>query len=185
MRRATLSGARSGAPAPRRWLLLWCLAVCCAVSLSACTIQVGQPQVVSAKDAINVPIQVQRLEGGGVDVLVAVMIDGQGPFTFVVDTGAESSLIDSNTAAELNLQKAGHEHQIGGIGGTERAIPVSIPRWSMGKVRLPASTVDSASVQDLSGSNTVGLLGSDVLSQFGNITINYDLNILTVYKQIA
>lgn len=181
MRRATPFGA----PALRRWLLLWCLAVCCAVSLSACTLEIGQPQVVSAKDAINVPIQVQRLEGGGVDVLVAVMIDGKGPYTFVVDTGAESSLVDTSLKDQLGLQQVGRSHQIGGIGGSERAVPVSIARWSMGQVRLPPSTIDSASVQDLSGSNTVGLLGSDVLSQFGNITINYDLNMLTVYKQIV
>ncbi len=171
-----------------RSLLLWCLAVCCAVGLSACSIEIGQPQIVGAKDAINVPIQVQHLGDGGVNILIAIVIDGQGPFTFVVDTGAESSLIDTTTAANLHLQRAGRAHEIGGIGGSEQAIPVAINRWAMGpqsQVRLPPSTVDSASVQDLSGSNTVGLLGSDVLSQFGNITINYDLKMLTVYKQIA
>lgn len=168
-----------------RWLLLSCLAICCAAGLSACTVEVGQPQIVGAKNAINVPIQVQHLLGGGVDILVAVKIAGQGPYTFVVDTGAESSLIDTTVARQLGLQVVGRAHQIGGIGGSERAIPVSISQWSMGAVRLPASTIDSAAVQDLSGSATVGLLGSDVLSQFGNVTINYDLNMLTVYKQIA
>lgn len=180
MRRVSLSGA----PMLRRWLLLWCLAVCCAVSLSACDINVG-PQVVSAKDAINVPIEVQRLNGGGVDILVQVVINRQGPFTFVVDTGAESSLIDSNTAVELNLHRAGREHQIGGIGGSEQAVPVVIGDWSMGAVQLPNAIVDSASVQDLSGDDTVGLLGSDILSQFGLVSINYDSQTLTVYKQIA
>ncbi len=182
MRPATLSSAPRAA---WRWLLLWCLAVSCAIGLSACTIEVGQPQIVGAKDAINVPIQVQRLSDGGVNILVNIMIQGQGPFVFVVDTGAESSLIDTTTASDLGLQQAGRAHQIGGIGGSEQAVPVAIDQWSMGVVRLPPSTVDAAAVQDLSGGNTVGLLGSDVLSQFGNITINYDLKMLTVYKQIA
>lgn len=182
MRPATLS--RTLRPG-RRWLLLWCLALCCAAGLSACAIEIGQPQIVGAKDAINVPIQVQRLSDGGVNILVDIMIEGQGPFTFVVDTGAESSLVDNSTASELHLQQAGRPHQIGGIGGSERAVPMAISKWSMGAVRLPPSTVDAAAVQDLSSGNTVGLLGSDVLSQFGNITINYDLKMLTVYKQIA
>lgn len=169
----------------KRWLLLWCLAVCCVAGLSACTIEVGQPQIVGAKDAINVPIQVQHLDDGGVNILINVSIDGQGPYTFVVDTGAESSLIDTATADDLHLQHSGRAHQIGGIGGSEEAYPVSISQWAMGVVRLPPSTIDSAAVQDLSGGNTAGLLGSDVLSQFGNVTINYDLKMLTVYKQIA
>jgi predicted aspartyl protease len=168
-----------------RWVLVWCLAICCAVGLAACTINVGPPQVVSAKDAINVPIQVRHTATGGVDIMVDIMIDGQGPFTFVVDTGAESSLIDTNVALQLRLQSAGRPHQIGGVGGSEEAVPVAISQWSMGTVRLPAATIDSANVQDLSKGDTVGLLGSDILSQFGNVTINYDLKTLSVYKQIA
>lgn len=180
MRRRPLCGV----PLLRRWLLLSCLAVCCAASFSACAIQVGPP-VVSSKNAINVPIEVDHLNGGGVDVLVDVIIDGQGPYLFVVDTGAESSLIDTGTATQLNLQQAGHQHQIEGIGGSQEATPVAIGNWSMGPVRLPTSRVDSASVQDLSGQGTVGLLGSDILSAFGLVSINYDSNTLTVYKQIA
>lgn len=180
MRRVPLASAA----VLRRWLLLWCLVACCTASLSACAIEVGSPTV-SSKDAINVPIEVDRLSGGGVDVLVDVVIDGQGPYLFVVDTGAESSLIDTGTAAQLNLHQAGHQHQIEGIGGSQEATPVAIGNWSMGPVRLPTSRVDSASVQDLSGQGTVGLLGSDILSEFGNVTINYDANTLTVYKQIA
>ncbi|MFI5274645.1 MAG: retropepsin-like aspartic protease [Ktedonobacterales bacterium] len=166
------------------------LGICCAVvvvaaALAGCSVEIGQPQVVSAKNAITVPVQVQHVAGGGVNVLVDVMINGHGPFTFVVDTGAESSLVDKATAEQLQLRVDGSAHEIGGIGGSEVAVPVAITRWQMGKVRLPPMDVDSASVQNLAGDGTVGLLGSDVLSQFGNITINYDLRTLTVYKQIA
>lgn len=39
---------------------------------------------------------------------VAVMLNGQGPFNFVVDTGAERSVVSDEVAARLNLVRGGN-----------------------------------------------------------------------------
>jgi len=104
----------------------------------------------------------------------------------VLDTGAESSLIDSTVARQAGLSVVGGPEPISGVGGVQQAVPVQINKWSVGKLQLPPTTIDSASFQDdRLGNGIVGLLGSDVLSQFGTVTINYSAGTLTVYKKVA
>lgn len=161
------------------------LAAC--VPLASCAISITGPRTAtSSGSAISIPVRVVHDGAGGTAILVGVTIGGKGPFTFVLDTGAESSLIDSATAKRLDLKVAGSPHPISGIGGVQQAVPVQLKDWHADVLRLPAVTMDSASFAgDRFGNNIRGLLGSDVLSQFGTITIDYAGGTLTVYKQIA
>lgn len=161
------------------------LAAC--VPLASCTLSITGPRgATTSGNAISIPVRVVHDGAGGTALLVGVTINGNGPFTFVLDTGAESSLIDSSVAKRLDLKAAGSPHPISGIGGVQQAVPVQLKDWRMDTLRLPAMTMDSASFGgDHLGNNIRGLLGSDVLSQFGTITIDYAGGTLTVYKQIA
>ncbi|HST87423.1 MAG TPA: retropepsin-like aspartic protease, partial [Ktedonobacterales bacterium] len=161
------------------------LAAC--IPLAACTLSITGPRAATTSgNAISIPVRVVHDGAGGTAILVGVTIGGKGPFTFVLDTGAESSLIDSATAKRLDLKAAGSPHPISGIGGVQQAVPVQLKDWHADTLRLPAVTMDSASFAgDRFGNNIRGLLGSDVLSQFGTITIDYAGGTLTVYKQIA
>jgi len=171
-----------------RWIVACAVALVAAcVPLTSCALSITGPRAAtSSGSAISIPVRVVHDGAGGTAILVGVTIGGKGPFTFVLDTGAESSLIDSATAKRLGLKVTGGPHPISGIGGVQQAVPVELKDWHADTLRLPALTMDSASFAgDRLGNNIRGLLGSDVLSQFGIITIDYAGGTLTVYKQIA
>jgi predicted aspartyl protease len=154
--------------------------------LSGCTIQTGQIEQVSSANSITAKVNVESDPSGGVTVLAPVMINGQGPYTFVVDTGASVSLIDRSLADHLGLPVSGNSQQVEGIGGVETVVPVQIGKWTLGKIKLPSISIDKSSFSSTElGSSAVGLLGSDVWNAFGVITINYSEQTLTVYKQVA
>jgi hypothetical protein len=177
--------ARTGSA--RRLRLALCvggaLAALC-VALSGCAISFGQAQQIKPGSGITVPVHVYQTDGA-TRIEADITIKGRGPFRFVLDTGAESSAIDSSLAAQLGLQPDGDPHPVGGIGGTTEATPVAIDNWSLDTLRLPAGSIDSAALSAGLGASEEGLLGADILSEFGTITIDFVNGQLTVYKQIA
>jgi len=177
-------GAESRGPARRPLPLLMAALVLLSVALGGCSISLGQTQTITPGNGITVPIRVTR-QDGATRIEADLTIDKRGPYTFVLDTGAETSAIDASLAHDLGLPHDGPPHEVGGVGGSVEAVPVKIDSWSISSLKLPATDIDSA---DLSGSlsnNEEGLLGADILSQFGTITINFTSSQLTVYKQIA
>lgn len=69
--------------------------------LATLTAAILAPQTVAAQDrrAVRIPI---RINDGR--VLVQTMLDGQGPFDFVIDTGAEVSGLSTAAVARLRLR---------------------------------------------------------------------------------
>lgn len=165
-------------------LLLSCVLV---FSLVACTITIGNgPSSATPGPGISEHVQVVQGQGGATLVLAPVTIQGQGPFTFAIDTGASTSLISSSLAQRLGLPQVGGPESISGIGGVTEAIPVQISNWNTGPIRLPSMTIASASITRERGSGDLeGLLGSDIWSRFGRFTLDYSSGTLTVYNQIA
>ena len=163
------------------------LIFCVMLSLSACAITIGSTAATpTASQGISEHVQVAQDQGGSTLVLAPVKIHGQGPFTFAVDTGASTSLISSSLAKKLNLTVAGGAEPISGVGGVTESIPVDVSNWSTGAIRLPAVTIASATIPHQPGGQSYdGLLGSDIWSQFGKLTLDYNSGTLTVYKQIA
>jgi hypothetical protein len=90
---------------------------------------------------------------------VPVRVNGAGPFEFVVDTGANHSVVAAELAASLRLPNGGPA-QVHGIAGVEPAPTAIISRLEVGAVvarRVKAPTLAAARL----GAN--GLLGVDVL----------------------
>jgi Aspartyl protease len=112
--------------------------------------------------------------GGTALALVPVYINDEGPFAFALDTGASHSLVDLEVARKLNLPKAGRPTQITGVTGFSEAIPVRVERWRVGDVELPPWRLVTLKMPD-SGRDVklAGLFGSDVLSRYGTIQIDY------------
>lgn len=159
------------------------------LTLAACSIHIGSSASAAGNGNNSITEKVQVISGqnGATLVLLPVRINGKGPFTFALDTGASTSLIDRPLVQQLNLPQNGAPRPISGVSGNELSIPVKVGDWSVGKtIRLPASTVSSANLFASQRSSGIqGLVGSDIWTQFGKITIDYNAQTLTVYKQIA
>jgi hypothetical protein len=121
-----------------------------------------------------IPMVVLKGQGGETLALVPVFIDGQGPFAFALDTGASRSVVDRKIAAELGLSVAGGDVQITGVGGNAPAVPVRVGHWRVANIDLPTSTLDALNLSDPDRSTGLqGLLGSDILSKFEIIQVDY------------
>ena len=73
----------------------------------------------------KVPLTVSVV-AGQVAETVDVCIGGQGPFPFVLDSGAGQSTIDAGLAHRLHLAAAGAPSEFAGVGCTGAAQPVSV-----------------------------------------------------------
>ncbi len=142
----------------------------------------------SGRQGKQVSEQVRIIRGpqGSVTVLMPVTIEGRGPFTFALDTGASNSLVDTTVAEQVGLPTAGAQQAIGGVGGVERAMPVRISRWNSGPITFPPVTAFAAQLPisrqggALRGNALRGLVGSDVWSRLGSFTLDYRSSTLTV-----
>lgn len=150
--------------------------------LTSCS--VGLPSTPTSQN-ITEPVKVVHGSGHATAVLLPVTIHGKGPFVFELDTGASTSLIAPSLVKQFGLPQAGRSQTISGIGGVQQATPVTISNWQTGPIRLPATTIVSASIPLERGSGLDGLIGSDIWSRFGKFTLDYSSGTLTVYKQIA
>jgi hypothetical protein len=116
--------------------------------------------------------------------LVPVFIDGHGPLPFALDTGASRSLISASLAVQLHLPARGSAGMLQGVTGAASAENFAVASWRAGAIRLPPSMIAAIGspaagvVSKLHG--PVGLLGSDVLSRYGKIAIDYDRGLLVL-----
>jgi hypothetical protein len=121
----------------------------------------------------RVPIEVSTV-AGQVAELVNVCIGTQGPFPFVLDSGAGQSTIDAHLAHRLHLPSAGQPTAFAGVNCTGTAQPVSVAQWSLEGVGLAPQELTSATLPQIGGKGEpVGLLGSDVLARFGAVRIDF------------
>jgi predicted aspartyl protease len=105
-------------------------------------------------------------------LIAPVCIDGQGPFHLLVDTGASATALTTSVTARLHLPNAGAPQQFFGVGRPLDGQPVTVKGWSLGSLQLAPQVVYSLKLG--LPSRVDGLLGSDVLSRFGAIRLDYD-----------
>jgi len=92
-------------------------------------------------------------------MVVPVFLNGHGPFGFVVDTGANRSVVSTEAAAACGLPSAG-KADVHGIAGVEPASLAAVRRLAVGEVissDLELPTVPRARL------GADGLLGVDIL----------------------
>ena len=138
------------------------------------------PQVPEPAGGASVPLEVSEGPLDGALVFVPVTIDGAGPFSFVLDTGASNTTIDAALADELGLPETGDESDITGVAGDVAGTGVEVESWLLGDVELDGFTIVAVDLggDDDEGIGVDGLLGSDVLADFGTVTVDYDEGIL-------
>lgn len=126
----------------------------------------------------TIPLVILKAKDGEVLALARVRIHGRF-FPFLIDTGSSKTLVDDALAKTLHLKTVGHPVKVTGVGCSEGARKVRLGRWSIGGQTLP-TIVATSSVIAGSGGHAFGLLGSDVLSRFGTISIDYAHGALTL-----
>ena len=128
----------------------------------------------------KVPLTVSVV-AGQVAETVDVCIGNQGPYPFVLDSGAGESTIDAGLAHRLHLASAGTTTQFAGVGCTGTARPVTVGAWSLDGVSLASQQLTAATLPQMGGRGEPdGLLGSDVLSRFGGVRIDFDSGALVL-----
>lgn len=77
----------------------------------------------------------------------------------------------------MGLATGGASQEVSGVGCPTKAAQAEVQHWSVGGVRLPTDTVSVLRLGGSSGSGSgpaiAGLLGSDVLSRFGEGALDY------------
>lgn len=124
----------------------------------------------TAHAATVIPIVVVKARGQ-VAVFAKIVIHGRA-FPFQIDTGASVTLVDPAIARRLHLRTVGRAHKFCGVTGCSVARRVRLRHWSIGGQPLPNVVAASAPIAG-TGGRAFGLLGSDVLSKFGSVTIDY------------
>ena len=139
---------------------------------TSCAPHPGLPSVV--------PIRVVRAA-----IVANVCIGGEGPFPFLVDTGGATTLVDSSLAARLHLALDDGPWPVTSFTCKRQISFAAVSRWSVGNTTLLPQTVEVGTVQSPALPNLDGVLGSDTLSSFGAVRINYQQQTLTLGPQRA
>jgi predicted aspartyl protease len=90
---------------------------------------------------------------------VPVMIDGRGPFPFVIDTGADRTVLSTELAAQLGLQP-GAPVALHSTAGMREVQTVRVPSLKFGKLTVSAL---EAPLLSASAIGAAGMLGVDSL----------------------
>lgn len=106
------------------------------------------------------------LIGKGGWLTVQVLIDGQGPFTFALDTGATQTIVSPQLANQLALPRSTKPIQLQGLLGIEAAHPTQLDSLQIGQhltTQLDALILASPMIERM---QVDGLIGQNFLNQY-------------------
>lgn len=119
---------------------------------------------------------------GEAAIVVPVRINGEGPFSFVLDTGATLTCLDRQLSERLGLEPAAGMRGIaGGVGSIGAVDLVRIDRIEVGEAAatdLVACALDLSAIGDV-GIEAEGLLGLNFLRGF-HVAIDFERSVLTL-----
>jgi len=126
------------------------------------TLSIGQQPLVPVEGVlpplpgseISVPAEADRMAR----MTVSVYVNDQGPFQFVVDTGANRTVLSSALAARLALPMGDRVtlHDIAGVGGVETA---HVARLRVGKRQVDNIVAPLLSARDMGADGILGIDG--------------------------
>ena len=113
-------------------------------------------------------------------VVIPVFLNGQGPYHFLVDTGATHSILSRRVAERLNVLAARKGSLISAAG----VVPVTIGMIEIvqiGSVRIAKTSIAVTALELFRTLHVDGLLGADYLKQF-KISIDYTNHVLSLQR---
>lgn len=106
---------------------------------------------------------------------VKVLLDGKGPYSFIVDTGAQRTVVSSELAAMLALRSAGPA-RLHSVTGSERVSLVHIETLDIDRYRSTALRAPTITAANLGAQ---GLIGVDSL-QKQRVTLDFRSGHMTI-----
>lgn len=114
-------------------------------------------------------------------ILLPVFVDGRGPYSFVLDTGATTTVVSNELADALALPR-GKEQDGRGSAGKMTLVKSQLPSLTLGKETiesLPVSVTDLKFLRRAMGAQVDGALAHSFLGHFA-MTLDYAMNALTI-----
>jgi predicted aspartyl protease len=129
----------------------------------------------------SIPLRVDARGG----VAVPVVVNGAGPFTFILDTGASRSIVADDLARELDAPVVAKSEVVTSVGSDMRlVVQLASIALASAEARAVLAPVLPAANLALLGRGVRGLLGQDFLSGF-NYTLDYRRGRLTWDEPLA
>jgi predicted aspartyl protease len=122
-------------------------------------VQNAPPLVSVAPAAASPPGEIETALDAAMRLTIPVLLDGAGPFEFVVDTGANVSVVSAELAEQLQLPRAGTA-MVHGIAGAQETDLAIVRKLSAGAV---STTVPRMPILPRARLGADGLLGMDLL----------------------
>ena len=128
--------------------------------LTVVAILIGSPCVEAQRDSCLL-----YEEGTGGSLVIQAMVEGQGPFAFVLDTASSGTTVDAVTAERLGLARDADTETAQGMGGAMDVKFHRVERLTAGPLTLADFVAPEIPPPDLDSHEIVGLAGVDL---FGN-----------------
>ncbi len=126
---------------------------------------------------VHMQMKIQLGQGSG-HPHIPVMINGQGPFTFVLDTGASVTTISTSLADQLGISTyVGEKKRARGVGGKELSVKMArLVTFEIGSLSLQdeeVGVIDFAKALGSTGCGpTAGVIGHTILKNY-TVSIDY------------
>lgn len=150
------------------------------IATAGCTGDVSPAEVVAPPDSASGEVGFDLAGPGGAALVVPVHVNGQGPFNFVLDTGATLICMDEGLVSRLEVPVDRGRSGVGaGIESSGRIQLVRLDSVRVGAARaeqLSACVLDLAHTQAL-GIEFDGLIGLNFLREF-RVTLDFERNVL-------
>lgn len=141
-----------------------CFAASALVFLTGC-VRVGTAEAPTAAVAASFPLQ-------GAHPTIELRIDDGGPYSFIVDTGATQSVVDSTFAATLALEVTGTREIASPLGEPVLRPTVRLANAVAGAITLPDIEATSFDLRQVLGSD--GPVGVLSVAAFDGYLVTFD-----------
>lgn len=132
------------------------IALCLTARTYVWAAEPGEAPIPAAADAVGAADVTTLFTADKQRMSVDIMIGGKGPFPFIVDTGAESTMIARDLADHLALRK-GPEKLLHSLGASQTVTTVLIPRLAANKLVVNDIVAAAVSRNNLGAAGILGL----------------------------
>ena len=153
------------------------------IALAATSLVGAAPPESVDPAAAPVPDAVEEIgiaEDGRERMTVDAMVDGKGPYPFLIDTGAERTVISAELARRLSLD-AGKSARLHSMSGATEVATVVIPKLQVSK--KPVRQIHAPALRQ-ANIGAAGMLGIDSL-QSQRVTFDFERRKMTVVPSRA